>query len=552
MKQTPSPRAPPGASPRGPPPAAGGEGEQRSDNPVALKVMRLCRPSLGFGLPVPFETGPPKPTPADADFALSGMMMLPQSFGDIYLGETFSCYISMCNCSAVSLSNVGLKVEVQTQLQRETLSDSSKAESSIARFAPQQTLDRIIAYELRDVGIHILICSALYSDAYGEKKYFRKFFKFQVQNPLSMKSKTHALDGLGQLLVETQMHNATCAARNSRAICAILAGAHSLGASPTDPLCRPARRRSRVLFLQSVGFAAANPQLEVESLNDFGGGGVQLAAPGAAADADGAAGSAAAAGDVPASAHTTVGLPPFGQMAYLRPGDMQQYMFRLTWRGPPAALKSVGALGRMEVSWRGAMGERGHLQSNTVQRKLPAPRAVEVSVVSAPAAVALETPFGVRLSVANTTSKELTLQMRWDASPERTDGFVVDGVGCRDLGAFKPHATREIEVSLIALAPGIRKLGGLQLYDPASQQAHDAGQLADVYVEEPGAEPTAELAAVPPRLPVAPTADELEVAALEQKAAELVFGKGGSAAPPVNPVTPEATGSERRSIGYSI
>ena len=470
------------------------------------------------------------------------MMMLPQSFGDIYLGETFSCYISMCNCSAVALSNVGLKVEVQTQLQRETLSDSSKAESSIARFAPQQTLDRIIAYELRDVGIHILICSALYSDAYGEKKYFRKFFKFQVQNPLSMKSKTHALDGLGQLLVETQMHNATCRAqfpghfRNSRRR-AIL----SARRRPT-PLCCPARRRSRVLFLQSVGFAAANPQLEVESLNDFGGGGVQLAAPGAAADADGAAGSAAAAGDVPASAHTTVGLPPFGQMAYLRPGDMQQYMFRLTWRGPPAALKSVGALGRMEVSWRGAMGERGHLQSNTVQRKLPAPRAVEVSVVSAPAAVALETPFGVRLSVANTTSKELTLQMRWDASPERTDGFVVDGVGCRDLGAFKPHATREIEVSLIALAPGIRKLGGLQLYDPASQQAHDAGQLADVYVEEPGAEPTAELAAVPPRLPVAPTADELEVAALEQKAAELVFGKGGSAAPPVNPVTPEATG----------
>ena len=36
-------------------------------------------------------------------------------------------------------------------------------------------------YELKDVGIHILICSALYVDASGEKKYFRKFFKFQVQ-----------------------------------------------------------------------------------------------------------------------------------------------------------------------------------------------------------------------------------------------------------------------------------------------------------------------------------------------------------------------------------
>ena len=150
------------------------------------------------------------------------MMMLPQSFGDIYLGETFVLHLDV-QLLAVALSNAGLKVEVQTQL-RARRSPTRARRSSIARFAPQQTLDRIIAYELRDV-IHILICSALYSDAYGEKKYFRKFFKFQVQNPLSMKSKTHALDGLGQLLVETQMHNATCAARNSRAICAILAGA---------------------------------------------------------------------------------------------------------------------------------------------------------------------------------------------------------------------------------------------------------------------------------------------------------------------------------------
>ena len=36
------------------------------------------------------------------------------------------------------------------------------------------------------MGIHILICSALYVDASGEKKYFRKFFKFQVSLTLTL------------------------------------------------------------------------------------------------------------------------------------------------------------------------------------------------------------------------------------------------------------------------------------------------------------------------------------------------------------------------------
>ncbi len=214
-------------------------------NPICLKVMRLCKPSFHFSLPVPFPPAAPAAGDPEPGIALSPMLALPQSFGDIYLGETFSCYISLCNIAPVELAHVGLKVEVQTQLQRETLSDSSAAGSAIARFASQQTLDKIIEYDLKDVGIHILICSALYTDSAGERKYFRKvrarprwsapalrcvctrsralhaartppvhgrvpprgggdahshrllppsqFFKFQVNNPLSMKSKTHAL-----------------------------------------------------------------------------------------------------------------------------------------------------------------------------------------------------------------------------------------------------------------------------------------------------------------------------------------------------------------------
>ena len=77
---------------------------------------------------------------------------------------------------------------------------------TLRSFVPGQTLDRIIEYALKDVGVHILICSALYTDASGERKYFRKFFKFQVNNPLSMKSKTHTLAGSNEVPAEAPAH----------------------------------------------------------------------------------------------------------------------------------------------------------------------------------------------------------------------------------------------------------------------------------------------------------------------------------------------------------
>lgn len=82
-------------------------------------VMRLCKPGFFFRLPVPFQPGEQGASSlCEEDYGLSGTLTLPQSFGDIYLGETFSCYISLCNSAPIHLSSVGLKVEVQTQLAR--------------------------------------------------------------------------------------------------------------------------------------------------------------------------------------------------------------------------------------------------------------------------------------------------------------------------------------------------------------------------------------------------------------------------------------------------
>ena len=63
----------------------------------------------------------------------------------------------------------------------------------------------------------------------------------------------------------------------------------------------------------------------------------------------------------------------------------------------------VSTLGRMDVVWKTSMGEAGRLQSNTVQRKLPAARGVEIHLVSAPSEVALAAPFEITCSVCMRT-----------------------------------------------------------------------------------------------------------------------------------------------------
>ncbi len=57
-----------------------------AQNVMALRVMRLCRPSLQPTMPVSIIS----PSPAS-----SLSLTLPRGFGQIHLGEVFSCYVTI-------------------------------------------------------------------------------------------------------------------------------------------------------------------------------------------------------------------------------------------------------------------------------------------------------------------------------------------------------------------------------------------------------------------------------------------------------------------------
>ncbi|GBM74795.1 Trafficking protein particle complex subunit 13 [Araneus ventricosus] len=191
---------------------------------LALKVMRLTRPSLYTTQPIATDSKYFACTLLNEElkqdlgsaeklkYCNSGnLLMLPQSFGNIYLGETFSCYMSVHNDSPQTVTSVQVQADLQIGLQKIVLTGQRGNYCSFTQLNPDESVDDVIHHEVKEIGTHILACTVNYTTMNNEKLHFRKFFKFQVSKPLDVKTKfynaedfiqIHTIDYLRNSLVE--------------------------------------------------------------------------------------------------------------------------------------------------------------------------------------------------------------------------------------------------------------------------------------------------------------------------------------------------------------
>lgn len=47
--------------------------------------------------------------------------------------------------------------------------------------APKENVDYVLEHELKEAGVHIMICTASYFEPTGEERKVRQYFKFQVR-----------------------------------------------------------------------------------------------------------------------------------------------------------------------------------------------------------------------------------------------------------------------------------------------------------------------------------------------------------------------------------
>jgi len=151
-----------------------------------------------------------------------GMLLLPGNFGKIYIGQVFSCYISVCNnglCPQVN--NVVIKAELEANGQRLMLVDKREKINAngmygqIAVAKPNDTIDLVIEQELVNMGMHTLRVNVEFdsSQAPGSRRSIRKHYKFQVDKPISFSCRFENAGNKGvaaqKLLAQVSIKNLT-------------------------------------------------------------------------------------------------------------------------------------------------------------------------------------------------------------------------------------------------------------------------------------------------------------------------------------------------------
>lgn len=404
---------------------------------LALKVMRLTRPSLFTTVPVVCDSrdipgsmwmqelkqdlGAPLGLEL---FGAGSFLMLPQSFGNIYLGETFSCYMSVHNDSKTTVRDVSVRAELQTDSQKVFLTGRTDEPATVAELAPNCSIDEVIHHEVKDINTHILVCTVNYSTQAGDKMHFRKFFKFQVYKPLDVKTKFYNAES-DEVYLEAQLQNIT-----------------------SMPIC-----------LEKVALEPS-PHFNVCQLNTCG-------------DSQSV----------------------FGPVNFLNPHDTRQYLFSLSPRLPSSEASSLAAqperrrsgitsIGKLDIIWRSAMGERGRLQTSQLERIAPGSEDIKLTIESTPSTVNLEEPFEIACSLTNTCQRSMDLVLALENLP--SSGLLWQGTSGQSLGKLEPQATIRLNLEAVPFRTGLQGVSGIKLSDTYLKQTYNYDDIACVFVRANG------------------------------------------------------------------
>jgi len=271
-----------------------------------LKVMRLQKPEMDMT-----KAG----TLSNSGCLLNSALCLPDSFGVIYVGETFTAYLGALNVSKqLNVKNLTVTAQLQTPSHRWHL--DSKILDNCNDLAPEKGIDDIVSHALEEAGQHILRVEVGYSGNGGSPKSLRKFYRFQVSNPLVISELTYRT-GDSSCFVSISLQN-----------------------NGHESKCG--------LTISSAEFNAA-PGLVAEKIDG-------KTKP-----------------SVSNSSHRSRGIDLFDNSGRLEPGDSKRYIFKVTipttQSSSVSSIKGIAAgdeLGKAVFTWSKACGEMGRMGSSPI------------------------------------------------------------------------------------------------------------------------------------------------------------------------------------------
>ncbi|KAL8511987.1 hypothetical protein ACS0TY_018448 [Phlomoides rotata] len=439
--------------------SGGGGGAQQSAHSLAFRVMRLCRPTLHV------EPSPLKFDPCDLLFGedlfddpiaasnlnrllssqssasgvdpsdlsyrsrfllqhstdslgLPGLLVLPQAFGAIYLGETFCSYISINNSSSFEVRDVVIKAEIQTERQRLLLLDTSK--SPVESIRAGGRYDFIVEHDVKELGAHTLVCTALYSDGDSERKYLPQFFKFMVSNPLSVRTKVRNVKDT--TFLEACIEN------------------HTKSHLYMDQVeFEPAQHWSAIVLKAADHMERKSSTRETfkEPILIRSGGGI------------------------------------YNYLYQLKISSPDNSQFKV---------ESSKVLGKLQITWRTNLGEPGRLQTQHILGNPVSRKDIELHAVEMPPVIILEKSFSVSLNLINLTDRVLGPFEVW-LSESDEKAVMVNGLQTMILGEVQAFSSLKFQLNLIAIKLGIQKISGITVFDTIEKKTYDSLLELEIYVD---------------------------------------------------------------------
>lgn len=284
----------------------------------------------------------------------------------------------------------------------------------------------------QDPGTHTLVCSVTYTDSYGERRYMPQYFKFQVTNPLSVRTKVRSCQAYQQ-----------------------------------------AERESLVFLEVSVENVSKEPML-LESVDFDTAPNIRREIIGAPVAAD-ARGHPVQPNDLLSSLDSTPGGGDgSGNVVFLSVGGSRHFLFRLQ-RDEDTPGKGAGSsiLGRVELRWRRGMGERGRLQTQQISSGQQQQRDIDIMMTVPYPEPVLDSPFTVRLAARcdphgsfdldGTRSRSLAITLSEEDAAENK--YMLYGEQVVPIGSLSADAAKTVSLRLVAMVPGVLRITGLLIVD---------------------------------------------------------------------------------------
>jgi hypothetical protein len=380
-------------------------------------------------------------------------------------------------------------VELHGERSKAVLLDTLPA-PALPLLRPGEQQEAVVSHDIRELGPHTLSCAAAWAGADGERAYDSQAFRFTVANPVVVRTKVGAgaaaarpLCGTCLCVLARRTHvfcrRAVLTPRRAAPRCRFVPLQHRLVAQDVLLEATLENRTKAPMLLDAVRLVPA-PPYTAQTLDP--------PAPAAAAAAPGAGPLVAYADAVPL-------LPP--------EGGAKSFVFRLRrgeGQGEGAGESAAGggavadpgggaALGRVEIRWRGPMGDPARLQTQLISMPPSPARDLRLSLGPLPPRVHVEQPFTAHVLIANASDRRLgPLKLSFTAAGSAgAPSVVMEGAQSVVVDEVAPRGTASVGLRLLPLAPGTQLVQGLLLTDDRDGRVFDTLRPAEVFVHGPAA-----------------------------------------------------------------